>query len=446
MKKIIALGLALAVLSGVSAQEVSEKQDLTLFDISFYGPSLDRRVVEGVDARIRQVFVNLGRFNVIGLTYRLDAIDVDDFLSKVREAKEADTYIPIEFQTGEALFTEAEYNKLVNSFILVIPQINNFSEERRGNNTVVNVETSFTIIDARTMAAIKEVVVETEGSARSENEARREAVNAIAPRLEFEIRSIPQFQIRTGVIEVKPFEVVLELGKNMGIQVGDEYVLQSKSEVAGYESVEETGLIIIKDVQQEFSRGAVIHGNPQLGDPAQELPRFGVDIVPYLTIGQRILLDKKTLSTEQVASQVFNIGLKAIATRGFFDARPTIALEYTQADLGFLGFLFIPVNLWAGGEYTMYLGRLTLNPGVAVGGTAIYFIWDDSDEPLTYSHIGARANMNASILFGNDLKIGGTVGGRLMIGIFPGSGSTTLNDFLGSYYMWDLGLEVTIKL
>lgn len=446
MKKILALMFALSALSGLSAQEVSEKQDLTLFDISFYDRSLDRRIVEGVDARIRQVFVNLGRFNVIGLTYRLDAVDVDDFLAKIREAKEADTYIPIRFQTGEAQFTEAEYNKLVNSFILVIPQINSYSSEVKGRNTEVNIETSFTVIDARTMSALKEVIVETSGSARTEAEARRDAINAISTRLEFEIRSIPQFQIKSGIIDVKLFEVSIELGKNMGIQVGDEYVLQAKSEVAGFENVEETGLLIVKDVQGEFSKATVIYGNPTLGDPVLELPRLGADIVPYVSIGMRTMLDKKTLTDEQATSQVFNLGLKAIGSRGFYAGRPYVALEYTQSDLGFLRFFFIPVNLWVGGEYTLYLGRITINPGIAIGGTGIYFLWDNSDDPVTFSHIGARADMNLSILFNRDMKLGATAGARFMLGIFPGSTSTKLNEFLGSYTMLTGGIEFTIKL
>lgn len=443
--KTILIVLGFLVVFQLSGQQVSEKQDLTIFDISFYGPNIDRRVVEGVDARIRQVFVNLGRFNVIGLTYRLDSVNVEDFLAKIRAAKESNTYIPIRFQTGEALFTEAEYNKLINSFILVIPQINNFSVERRGNNFVTNVETSFSIIDARTMSAIREVVIETTGTNRSENESRREAVNSIAPRLQFEIRSIPQFQIRSGILEKSFGEVVFELGRNMGIQVGDEYVLLRKSTIAGFENVEETGLLIVKNVQEKFSKAVIIYGDPQIGDPIQELPRLGVDIVPYATLGFRTLMKAGSLSSNQVSTQVINLGIKGIVSQGVFDVRPTFAIEYTQSDLGFLGFFFIPFNIWVGADYTLYLNRITLNPGVMVGATGIFFIWDDSDDPLTYSHFGAQARMNASLLLGRDFKLGGTLGARFMLGIFPGSVSTLLNDFLGTYTMVDGGIEFTIK-
>lgn len=445
MKRLMTWLLSATCILPLAAQQVSQKQDLTIFDISFYGPNIDRRLVEGVDARIRQVFVNLGRFNVIGLTYRLDAVNVEDFLNKIRAAKESNVYIPIQFQTGQALFTEAEYNKLINSFILVIPQINNFSVDRRGGNFVVSVETSFTVIDARTMTAIREIVIETEGTARTENEARREAVNAIPPRLQFEIRSIPQFRIRSGVLEIGFNEAIIELGRNMGINVGDEYVIQRKSTVAGFENVEETGLIIIKDVQERFSRGVIIFGNPQIGDPVEELPRFGADIVPYLTIGMRSLLNKGILSDDDANKQVFNIGLKIIVTQGFFDTRPFVALEYTQSDLGFLGFFFIPVNAWIGAEYTLYFNRLTVNPGIAVGATGIYFLWSDADEPLTYSHIGVQGRVNGSILLGRDVKFGGTFGARFMLGIFPGFGPQNLRDFLGTYTMIDGGLELTIK-
>jgi hypothetical protein len=90
---------------------------------------LDLGVVNSVDTEISQVFINLGRFNVIGMEFRLDAANVTDFADQVKALKESTTQLPDEVRFGDAYFTLEDFNRLVGSFIIVIPQITNYSNE-----------------------------------------------------------------------------------------------------------------------------------------------------------------------------------------------------------------------------------------------------------------------------------------------------------------------------
>jgi hypothetical protein len=87
---------------GLGAQEIREKKDLTIFDISYFKADLDPGVVNSVDTEISQVFINLGRFNVIGMEFRLDAANVTDFAEQVKALKESTTQLPDEVRFGDA--------------------------------------------------------------------------------------------------------------------------------------------------------------------------------------------------------------------------------------------------------------------------------------------------------------------------------------------------------
>jgi hypothetical protein len=60
MKKIGMILFLSLIAMGMGAQEIGEKQDLTIFDISYFKADLDPGVVNSVDTEISQVFINLG--------------------------------------------------------------------------------------------------------------------------------------------------------------------------------------------------------------------------------------------------------------------------------------------------------------------------------------------------------------------------------------------------
>src|SRR5690606_16352229 len=150
------LFLAIVVSFG-AAQEISQRKDIAIFALNYYGapPTTDtggsvelkanaktgevslklqgsgsqetdrvfQQALGSIDSQIRQVFSGLNRFNVIGLPQRLTDGDVQAFIDTIRQFNESNAEIPEEVRFGEVAFTEADFNRLVGAFYVVIPSV-----------------------------------------------------------------------------------------------------------------------------------------------------------------------------------------------------------------------------------------------------------------------------------------------------------------------------------
>ena len=90
------------------AQDVSEKKELAVFQLGFQKWNIPSSVLATVDEEIKAVFINMGRFVVIGMTQRLEEGDLNDFVDKIKLYKGENVEIPEEVQMGKAFFTEAD--------------------------------------------------------------------------------------------------------------------------------------------------------------------------------------------------------------------------------------------------------------------------------------------------------------------------------------------------
>lgn len=408
MVKKLGLGLLALILlaAPLVGQEISEKKDIAVFALSYYDWSIPNGALGMVDSQITGVFVNLGRFNVKGMTYRLSSGDIDDFIERIRQANESNMEVDEKFRLGEETFTEADFNKIVNSFIIVVPVMTYYSQEQTSmGNYTCEMATTFNFIDVSTSTTFAFAEVETSGSGDTPQEAAKTAADAIAPSLTYEIRSIPQFQLKSGVLEVDGSEVVIELGRNMGIMKGDEYTVMSSSTTAGGREIEDkSGLIIIKDVQSDFSLGYTVYAADGVypGDQVVELPRFGSDVSVYVN---------QYFSSPAATT----VGLKYAQSRGFFNVRPIAGIEMPfsdavfNADDAWWGFLFFPVNVYAGAEYIYYMGRLDITASAALGATGVVPITIENSEDFwdsfTMTHLGGVAEVKVDYLIGDNLKL-----------------------------------------
>ena len=171
--------------------------------------------------------INMGSIN-FGLFPALD---------KIKEYKGENAEIPEKFQMGHEVFTEKDMNKLIGAFYVVVPAVTHYSvvkKERKltGGGTKISydaeVETSFSIINVAEAKTLAHFFVETSGSSDEAAErATHDAIGSIPMQLEFEVRKVPEFTLKTAVLERRGFEVVTELGANMGLMLGDEYALFS---------------------------------------------------------------------------------------------------------------------------------------------------------------------------------------------------------------------------
>lgn len=391
----------LVILPFLAAQQVSEKKDIAVFKLSYYHWNIPNTVLGGIDEEIKGVFVNIGRFNVLGMTQRLEPGDLNEFIDKVKQFKEEKVEISEEVQMGQDFFTKADFDRLVGSFIVVVPSVASYVLEPKEGEFKANLKTSFNFINVEQGRTFAQAFVETQGSDPNPDSAAKAALDGIAMRLTFEIRKIPEFQLKTGVLEVHGSELILELGRDMGITVGDEFLIVSTRVLdSGKTYTTENGLLVIKEVSDEVSVGKIIYARPrpEVGDQLRELARLGLDTTPYLHVASALLQHDRTSPITVLA------GLRQSISRGFFNFRPFAGIE-----VPFIANILaaIPLNLYVGGEYDLYLGRLQLVPMAAlgVGGAYLWYLKDVPDEDkFAFTHVGGMANVSLTYLFNKNFR------------------------------------------
>ena len=442
-RRAVAALLLLTVLAAgqVGAQQVSQKKDIAVFKLSYYQWNIPDSVLGGIDEELKGVFVNIGRFNVLGMTQRLEPGDLNQFTDKIKAYKEVRAEMPETVQMGHEFFTQADFERLVGSFIVVVPAVASYVLEVKDSGEFhVAIKTSFSFINVEEGRTFAQAFVETEGTEKSPDGAARSALDGIAMLLTYEIRKIPEFQLKTGVLEVKGSEVVLELGRDMGIKVGDEYLLVSSRVLdSGKTLTSETGLLVIKEVSDEVSVGKLLyaHPRPEEGDQLREFPLLGVETTPYLHVARGLLYDPGRMTAL--------LGIKASVSRGFYGFRPIFALEVPFI-FNFAG--AIPVNLYLGGEYMLRMGRLSLAPmaSLGIGGAYVWYLGDSAseEEKFAFTHFGLKAGVSMAYLFNKKIRFTADAGYMNMFSFIP---LKLVNDiFFRDYDGVFVGAGLTIKL
>jgi hypothetical protein len=440
MKRIYATALCIifSILIGASlfAQPtVSEKQDVAVFGLGYYGWNIPYETLGSIDNEIQKVFVDLGRFNIIGVTQRLSPGGLDQFIATLKRAKESNFVMPEKFQFGEAFLTEGEFNKLTGAFIVAVPVVTNFNSyyDTKNARYQTTITTGVTYIDVagggRVLAMNK---IESTGTDKTnQRNSISSAINSIPNQLQFQIRSVSAFQISTRILAASGSEIRLQLGQNMGIRRGDEYSVIDERTLEGFSDAREAGLVVIQDVGPEVSTGSVLYTSIALGKNTQlrEIPRQGMDLDIYMhSIGG----GAPTLAP----------GIRATASRGFYGLRPYAAV---QIPLGFISSFFdfveiFPVNVILGAEFVMNFGRLSFMPYAGLGISYFHI----STPWLTYetdfvSHIGVQAYGKLAYLLTRDIRLYAELGfeGWLQTYDFPEN---------KTYAGLSIGAGATIKL
>jgi hypothetical protein len=419
--------LLMSVGMPLASQEISQKKDVAIFNLSYTDWSIPSGALGMVDQKIQNVVVNLGRFNIIGLSYRLKAQDIQQFIDKVKELKQENVEIPEEVRLGEETFTEQDMEKLVGSFIVVIPVMSYYEliQEDDGDYKA-EIQTSFTFIKVDTAQTFASFQIDTTGYGDSGREAVKESVDAIPMQLQFELRSIPEFQLKTGIIDVVGRTYVLEFGRNMGVRRGDEYaIIKTRILPSGRKMQDEAGLLTVKNVGQEVSEAAARYSEdkPAVGDQLREIPRLGFESAFYFHGMNNIIDDTSVLFP----------GLRAIAARGFYSVRPYVGVELPigggMEDR--IWKLWIPVITYAGAEMNWFIGRLHITPAAAAAyGQLVPIFWDQED--YWPSHVGGIAHLNVSYLVSRDVKIFVEGGGRAYFSINPIMTENLIGPYVGA--------------
>ncbi len=391
---ILALTLAMAAAHPTGAQSVSQRQEIAVFNLSYYRWHVPPSALGAIDEEICGVFINLGRFDVIGMAYRLGEEDVADFIDAIASFKERNLEIPESVQMGQEYLTQADVTRLVSGFVVVIPAVVEY-RGRRDDAWTVDIRTSFTFIDVAEGRSFAQFFVETSGSDQYEDQAAREAIDAIPARLTYEVRRIDRFTLRTGVLEVHGSEVVIELGSRMGVKAGDEYlVLSPRVLSSGKEVTTEKGLIVVKRVEEEVSYATVVfaHGDLEPGEQLKELPRVGLETEIFgrgMVVGT--WFDERPIS----------LGVRQTVARGFQAFRPYAAVEVPlQLADDCWG---VPLNVCLGAEYGFDVGRLRVAPFAELGvGLDVKL---EEGEPPVLLNVGGSLGCHASWLLGRSVRL-----------------------------------------
>lgn len=389
--------LILVVAASLPAQPViSERQDIAIFALGYYGWNLPFQALASIDGEIQKVFADLGRFTILGLSQRLSSGGLEQFISTVRQSKQSDIVLPEKFQFGEAFLTEQEFNKLIGAFVVVVPVVVEFNSwwDSKNQKYRTEIKTNISFIDVAaggSLLAIK--TLKSSGSdANNEFQSISSAIASIPMQLQYEIRSIPQFQISTRILTMRGSTARLQMGSDMGIMKGDEYAVVENRSVEGFDDAREAGLIVIKDAGREVSTGQVLYASIELAKDTQlrEIPRLGVDL---------------DLCLHLAGTQVLP-GLRVTASRGFYAVRPFAA---AQIPLGLVSSFYtvniFPVNFLAGLEYVINAGRFSIAPSVAVGMSYYHVTTAAIDKDTdVLSHLGFQLGGRLAYLFSRDAR------------------------------------------
>ncbi len=431
IRKAIAFSVILAAATSLWAApveaSVSEKQQLAVFSLGYYGYDIPVEALGSIDAQIMQVFASMKRFDIIGFTQRFSSGDVSKFVADLKKIKEENLVIPEKYMLGEAFLTEAEFNKLVGSFYIVVPVVTEYSlkwvpkDDPAASYWLCEISTSATFMDVAKGTVMAAPLLKTSGTNNKDAKAAvKSAIESIPSSLELEARKV--FPLDSKIVSADLVNVKMRLGSNMGIKVGYEFAVIDKQEIDGIVDEREAGLILIKRVTSEFSDGTILYSDIKLGANTQlrEIPRAGSDIAAYF---RYVIMGSAPTFLSASPSAFSELGLKLTISEGFYAFKPFLGIQVPlDAMDGFGTWLIVPVQAYLGGEFNLYLRRLQISPFIA-GGVGYYYIQniatqDDSDSGLT--HLGGLGGLGISYLVNKSFKVYAEACYEYWLSLMPG--------------------------
>ncbi|MBN2738478.1 MAG: hypothetical protein JXR70_15970 [Spirochaetales bacterium] len=442
----------------VYSQLVSEKQDVTIFELSYYNWEIPEKALASIDSEIQSVFINMGRFNVIGMMKRFSTGgDLEAFIAEIRALKLENVEIPDEVNYGHMSFTKADLDRLVGSFVVILPEVTHLETAADYNDDdeiigyKAELKISLTILNAEDMSMVAKPNVETSGYGETAAIATQDAINAIASYLSFEIKSVSIFTLKTGALQVYGGGMTLEKGRNMGILKGFEFkIIREEVLSNGLKRERDSGLVVVNQVSEETSEATIITGEVVEGDQLVEVPRVGA-------VGQLYVHGMATgtdfLDTSPgIGDYAFVMGLKSTLAMNVYDLRPFLGIEIPLVPIfsdaapfsDLLNTLTIfyggfVANVYIGGEYNMIIPKsgLAIAPSLAIGIGIFYPYKQDSAEEFMFTTFGGKAMLNISYHLNYDVMLNAEFGYAHWQAL-----SNWINTYGGSFF----GIAISFKI
>ena len=367
---------AVVLITAVSAQEVSDKQNIAVFSLSHSDWPVPSEAIVTAEQQITEVLTNNGGFDVKGLEQGVKA--------------------------GDVSFTAADFEELDGSFIAVVPSLTFYNAEDDGSGEQsweVEMQTSFSFVLVGNSELIAGFTINTFGIGDNQGEAALDAAAAISGQLEYELKNIEEFQQKSGILEVLPGgQVIVELEAGINLRKGDEFsIMTAETLDSGEVVMDKTGLLVISDVKEDVSFGRILYSRDEVlpGDQLVEFPRAGIDISPYGSL----LID---IDDWQISGGL--AGAKFVLSSFVYDVRPFLGFEFpilTEAlDGGWPG---LPVTAYGGGELMWFLGRFQVEPSILFGVTGLFPLTDSDSFNLT--HVGGKIEIDLNWMFIDRMRL-----------------------------------------
>lgn len=413
-KKRIVLIFFMYICTTVFAQSISDKQDIAVFSLSYYGWSVPEFLYNEIDSKIMETCIDLKRFNIIEMQYRLYAEDLEEFNQSIRRYRIEETAVPEEVLMGHEAFTRKDWEKAINSYYIIIPILNNYLIEKNtyysDDNKIITkyhikFEVDIHVYSAKTNSKIAFFTIKENKYGENFINIVKLATRIFAARFETKLRAIPDFTIRTGVIKAEKPKVYFELGNDFGVKKGDEYA------VIGYDENNnevEAGLLVVTNTQNDFSAARTLYAknNIVIGDQLKEIPRFPFEVrlFPAIEFNPTIVQKASAFSD----SMIMQFGMHISATRDFYRFRPCGSVEVGFAKKYNLT-TGIPITYLAGMEiWNTQIGRLQILPTAQIFYTGLVSV--NKKERWKSAELGTKVSVHLSYLFTRDIKFGADFG------------------------------------
>ncbi|MBN2049222.1 MAG: hypothetical protein JW760_02155 [Spirochaetales bacterium] len=269
---------------------------------------------------------------------------------------------------------------LKEAFLVIIPEITDFSESAEAENLYrCELEMLFNMVDPKGRYAFEALTVRGKGEGETRDQALQHALEDLVAAAEGKIKRLPVFTASFQVVEILDSRrIVLAGGKGDAVEPGDEYRIVSPLD-------KETllGMVVIEQTAPEVSYGYILFSQEPVNQYTymEKVPRLGVDLSVY---GKSMIWVDTSIDNPGIpVSGVF--GLRGFPARGFPRIRPFVGLEVpVHANLSYWpGF---PVNISAGIEAQWNIGRFQIVPGSSIGIGVL--LPDPVGTDILLSHVG----------------------------------------------------------
>ena len=329
MKYALLFAFLVLGIASVFGQETATRQNLAVFQMH-YSEEPPHRAVEGIDLHIHQVLKKLGIFNVVTIPEQIATDDMDTAVAELQGYS-----------------------------VIVISQLNQYelTRDERGY-WQARIISSFTVFEGNTQIA--QFSLETIGYGTDEEEASKQAVDAIPLQLEFKLQSLERFSDASVIVELFETKLILNIKSDTGIMPGDEYEVVRFDESG--ENEERIALLRVREVYEEFSIANIIYKTKPLlkKDHVRELPRIGLNILPYVSGFFNVF--------DIAASSSLSVDVRIILARAVYAFRPMLGLGIIFPATLFVGSQAeLQFSAHIGAEYNLFLERFSLVPHALLG-------------------------------------------------------------------------------